>query len=125
MDGFTIYHNPRWGKSRQTLQLLRDNGVEPHIIEYLKDNPTIEELKSLSNKLGKRPSEFVRKGEADFKENNMKDVMGNNNALFRAMAQFPKVMERPIVVKGEKAVMGRPTENVLELLWTVYEYTRQ
>jgi len=95
---------------------LRDNGVEPHIIEYLKDNPTIEELKSLSNKLGKRPSEFVRKGEADFKENNMKDVMGNNNALFRAMAQFPKVMERPIVVKGEKAVMGRPPENVLELL---------
>lgn len=124
MDGFTIYHNPRWGKSRQTLQLLRDNGVEPQIIEYLKNTPTADDLKDLSGKLGKGPSEFVRKGEADFKENNMKDVLSDDNALFRAMAQFPKVMERPIVVKGDRAVLGRPPENVLELLWTVYEYSR-
>ena len=69
MDGFTIYHNPRWGKSRQTLQLLRDNSIEPIIINYLIDIPSQNEIKSLAKKLGKRPAEFVRKGEKDFKEN--------------------------------------------------------
>lgn len=72
-------------------------------------------LKDLSSKLGKRPSEFVRKGEKDFKENNLKEVLDDDEALFAAMAKFPKIMERPIVVKGEKAVLGRPPENVLEL----------
>ncbi len=72
-------------------------------------------LKDLSSKLGKRPSEFVRKGETDFKENNLKEVLDDDEALFAAMAKFPKIMERPIVVKGEKAVLGRPPENVLEL----------
>ena len=113
---YTIYYNPRWGKSRKTLQLLRDNGVEPTIIEYLKDAPTVEELKSLSEKMGIRPAEFVRKGEADFKENNLKEMLDNDNALCSAMTQFPKIIERPIVVKGNKAVLGRPPENVLELL---------
>lgn len=75
----------------------------------------MDELKDLSAKLGKRPSEFVRKGETDFKENNLKEVLDDNEALFAAMAKFPKIMERPIVVKGEKAVLGRPPENVLEL----------
>ena len=116
MDGFTIYHNPRWGKSRQTLQLLRDNGIEPKIIEYLKEIPTKEGVQSLAQKLGKRPSEFVRKGEADFKENGIADILDNDEKMFKAMNQFPKIMERPIVVKGNKAVIGRPPENVLELL---------
>ena len=116
MDGFTIYHNPRWGKSRQTLQLLRDNGIEPTIIEYLKEIPTKEGFQSLAQKLGKRPSEFVRKGEADFKENGIADILDNDEKMFKAMNQFPKIMERPIVVKGNKAVIGRPPENVLELL---------
>jgi len=95
---------------------LRDNGVEPQIIEYLKNTPTADDLKDLSGKLRKGPSEFVRKGEADFKENNVKEVIDDDDALFAAMEQFPKIIERPIVVKGEKAVMGRPPENVLELL---------
>ena len=116
MDGFTIYHNPRWGKSRQTLQLLRDNGIEPTIIEYLKEIPTKEGFQSLAQKLGKRPSEFVRKGEADFKENGIADILDNDEKMFKAMNQFPKIMERPIVVKGNKAVIGRPPENVLELI---------
>ncbi len=73
-------------------------------------------LKDLSAKLGKDPDEFVRKGDKDFKENNLKNVLDDNEALFAAMAKFPKIMERPIVVKGEKAVLGRPPENVLELL---------
>ena len=116
MDGFTIYHNPRWGKSRQTLQLLRDNGIEPTIIEYLKEIPTKEGFQSLAQKLGKRPSEFVRKGEADFKENGIADILDNDEKMFKAMNQFPKIMERPIVVKSNKAVIGRPPENVLDLI---------
>ena len=116
MDGFTIYHNPRWGKSRQTLQLLRDNGIEPTIIEYLKEIPTKEGVQSLAQKLGKRPSEFVRKGEVDFKENGIADILDNDEKTFKAMNQFPKIMERPIVVKSNKAVIGRPPENVLDLI---------
>lgn len=76
----------------------------------------MDEFKDLSKKLGKRPGEFVRKGEADFKENNLKESLDDDDALFAAMAKFPKIMERPIVVKGEKAVLGRPPENVLKLL---------
>ena len=116
MDGFTIYHNPRWGKSRQTLQLLRDNGIEPNIIEYLKDVPSESDFRGLSEKLRKEPAEFVRKGEADFKENGIADILDNDEIMFKAMNQFPKIMERPIVVKGNKAVIGRPPENVLDLI---------
>ena len=95
---------------------MRDNGVEPTIIEYLKNIPTVEELESISTKLKMRPSEFIRKGESDYKENNIKEVLNDDSSLFKAMNQFPKIIERPIVVKGEKAVMGRPPENVLDLL---------
>ena len=117
MDGFTIYHNPRWGKSRKTLQLLRDNGIEPKIIEYLKDIPSAEDFQSLAQKLRKRPLEYVRKGEADYKANDIASILDDDDALVKAMTKYPKIMERPIVVKGDKAVMGRPPENVLELLW--------
>jgi len=116
MNGFTIYHNHRWGKSRKTLQLLRDNGIEPTIIEYLKMVPSVDELKILAGKLGMNPNRFVRKGEADFKEHNLKTILDDNDALFSAMNQFPKTIERPIVVKDDKAVLGRPPENVLSLL---------
>ncbi len=116
MDGFTIYHNPRWGKSRQTLQLLRDNGIEPTIIEYLKDIPTGDILKDLAAKLGKHPNEFVRKGETDFKENNLQETLDNDRALIAAMTHFPKNIERPIVDKEDKAVIDRSPENVLELM---------
>jgi len=116
MDGFTIYHNPRWGKSRQTLQLLRDNGIEPKIIEYLKNIPSESDFRGLSEKLRKGPAEFVRKGEADFKENGITNILDNDEKMFKAMNQFPKIMERPIVVKGNKAVIGRPPENVLDLI---------
>jgi arsenate reductase len=95
---------------------LRDNGIEPTIIEYLKEIPTKEGFQSLAQKLGKRPSEFVRKGEADFKENGIADILDNDEKMFKAMNQFPKIMERPIVVKGNKAAIGRPPENVLDLI---------
>ena len=102
MDGFTIYHNPRWGKSRQTLQLLRDNGIEPTIIEYLKDIPTGTTLKDLAAKLGKHPNQFVRKGEADFKENNLIETLDNERALIAAMTHFPKSLNVPSLLKGIK-----------------------
>tara|TARA_B100000949_G_scaffold179993_1_gene161094 strand:- start:1210 stop:1497 length:288 start_codon:yes stop_codon:yes gene_type:complete len=95
---------------------LRDNGVEPTIIEYLKDIPTGATLKNVAAKLGKHPNQFVRKGEADFKENNLQETLENERALIAAMTHFPKIIERPIVVKGDKAVIGRPPENVLDLL---------
>lgn len=95
---------------------MRDNGIEPTIIEYLKKVPTAKELESLSVKLNMRPAEFVRKGETDFKENNVENILDDDFALFQMMNQFPKIIERPIVVKDNNAVMGRPPENVLDLL---------
>lgn len=95
---------------------MRDNGIEPKIIEYLKAVPSGSDFQSLAQKLGKRPSEFVRKGEVDFKDNGIADILNNDEKMFKAMNQFPKIMERPIVVKGAKAAIGRPPENVLGLL---------
>ena len=82
----------------------------------MKAVPSEVDFQSLAQKSGKRPSEFVRKGEADFKENGIADILNNDEKMFKAMNQFPKIMERPIVVKGNKAVIGRPPENVLGLL---------
>jgi|TARA_Y100000310_G_scaffold95877_1_gene93639 arsenate reductase len=95
---------------------LRDNGIEPKIIEYLKEIPTKEDFQRLAKMLGKKPAEFIRKGELLFKENNVKEIMNDDSAMFEAMNRFPKIMERPIVVKGNKAVLGRPPESVLGLL---------
>ena len=112
----TIYHNPRCSKSRQTLQLIRDNGVEPKIIEYLKTPLKKDELKNITNMLGLRPKEFIRKNENDFKENNLGEIIDDNEKIIEAMASHPKIIERPIVTKGESAIIGRPPENVLDIL---------
>ena len=95
---------------------MRDNGIEPKIIEYLKNIPSESDFRGLSEKLRKGPAEFVRKGEADFKKNGIADILDNDEKTFKAMNQFPKIMERPIVVKSNKAVIGRPPENVLDLI---------
>jgi len=110
-----IYHNPRCSKSRQTLQLINDAKAEVEIIEYLKDIPTVSELKGLFIKLGVEASQIIRKGEPAFKEN-FKGKTLTNDEWINAMIEFPKLIERPIVVKGDKAVLGRPPENVLELI---------
>ncbi len=110
-----IYHNPRCSKSRQTLAIIEENGVNPEIIEYLKDVPSEKELKELINKLGIKPYDLLRKGEADFKEN-YKDKELTDDEWIKAMVRFPKLIERPIVVKNNRAVLGRPPENVLELI---------
>jgi len=110
---FTIYHNPKCSKSRETLKLLEEHTSEINIIEYLKSPLNFDELVQLSNKLGVAPIEFVRTKESLIKEENI-DI-SNDEALLRAMAKYPKIMERPIVVSGDRAIIGRPPENVLSL----------
>lgn len=112
----TIYHNPRCSKSRQTLALLEENGVEPEVVLYLETPPSASDLKELLSKLGISARDLLRKGEDAYKENGLSDKSLSEDALIQAMTQFPKLIERPIVVKGSKAVLGRPPENVLELI---------
>lgn len=110
-----IYHNPRCRKSRETLEIIRNKGVEPEIVEYLKEPLTVDELKDIVEKLGISPSELLRKGEAVYKEEFKGKELSEEEWLY-AMAEYPVLMERPVVVKGNKAVLGRPPEKVNELL---------
>ena len=110
-----IYHNPRCSKSRQTLQLISDAGKDVEIIEYLKDVPTKEELKSIVDLLNISPEQLLRKNEAIFKEQ-FKGRSFTDEEWIKIMIENPKLIERPIVVDGKKAVLGRPPENVLSLL---------
>lgn len=109
-----IYHNPRCSKSRQILKLLEENGKSPEVIEYLKDIPSKNELKSILKKLGIKAEQLLRKNESDFKENYKGKNLGEDQWI-EAMIKHPKLIERPIVIDGEKAVIGRPPEKVLEL----------
>jgi arsenate reductase (glutaredoxin) len=111
----TIYHNPRCGKSRGALALLEQKGVQPHIIEYLKTPPTKEELRAILKKLGMKPEQLVRKGEDIYREKFAGRTLADEQWL-DALVKNPILIERPIVVKGDRAVIGRPPENVLELL---------
>ena len=116
MKEITIYHNPRCSKSRQTLQLLRDNSIEPKIIEYLKTPLKKNELKKISEMLGLRPKEFIRKNESDFNENNYGEIVDDDEKIIAAMVSHPKIIERPIVTAGTIAVIGRPPERVLKVI---------
>jgi len=111
-----IYHNPRCGKSRQTLQLLRDQGIEPEVIEYLKTPPSTQELDDILHKLDMKPRELMRKKEAEYKANSLDDASLDRQALIQAMVNNPILIERPIVIAGEKAALGRPPETVLDIL---------
>ncbi len=112
----TIYHNPRCSKSRQTLALIEEKGVTPEIVLYLESAPTADTLQGLLKKLGISARQLLRKGEDAYKEQNLKDDSLTEAQLIETMTIYPKLIERPIVVKGDKAVLGRPPENVLELL---------
>ncbi|WP_457675042.1 arsenate reductase (glutaredoxin) [Thiolapillus sp.] len=111
-----IYHNPRCSKSRQTLQLLRDKGVEPEIIEYLKTPPTREELEQVLDMLGLEPRQLMRTKEKEYKEQGLADPNLSREQLIDAMLATPKLIERPIVIRDGKAAIGRPPEQVLEIL---------
>ena len=110
----TIYHNPRCSKSRQTLELIRERGVEPEIVEYLNTPPSAADLKAILAKLGKSAAEIVRKKEAA--EEGIDVANLSEDALIQALATHPRAIERPIVINGVKAAMGRPPESVLDIL---------
>nr|WP_068431112.1 arsenate reductase (glutaredoxin) [Magnetospirillum sp. XM-1]CUW38309.1 oxidoreductase\ len=110
----TIYHNPRCGKSRDTLKLIEDKGISPAIVEYLKEPPSAAELTRILGLLGKRPAEILRKKEAA--EAGIDPAGLDDDALIRAMVANPIVIERPIVVTDTKAALGRPPESVLAIL---------
>jgi arsenate reductase len=111
-----IYHNPRCSKSRQTLSILQEHGIQPQIIEYLQHPPSKAQLEKILSLLGIRPRDLIRKKEPEYKQNHLDDPQLSNEQLMEAMIQHPKLIERPIVVSGDKAVLGRPPENVLEIL---------
>lgn len=110
-----IYHNPRCSKSRQTLELLKAQGIDPEIELYLDNPPSAEKLTDLLVKLGIGADQLVRKNEFYYKEN-LKGLELNEHQLIKAMIQNPKLIERPIVVAGERAALGRPPEAVLEII---------
>jgi len=111
-----IYHNPRCGKSRQTLQLLKEQGIEPEIIEYLKTPPSAEELDDILQKLGMAPRDLMRKNETEYKANGLDDQSLDRQALINGMVNHPILIERPIVIANDKAAIGRPPEAVLTIL---------
>lgn len=112
----TIYHNPRCSKSRQTLALLEEHGADLEIIDYLKTPPSAEQLRAIVKLLKLSPREIMRRNETDYKENNLNDHTLCDETLIEAMIKFPKIIQRPIVIHGKKAVLGRPPENVLEII---------
>lgn len=116
MSEVIIYHNPRCSKSRQTLALLEEQGIQPDVRKYLDDAPSAEELKLVLSQLGLSARELLRKKEAEFKENGLDDTSLSDDQIIKVMTAVPKLIERPIVIKGDKARIGRPPESVLEIL---------
>ncbi len=111
-----IYHNPRCTKSRQTLQLLQEQGIEPEVIEYLKTPPDRKTLSAIIAMLGITPRELMRRKEAPWKELGLDDPSIPDGKLIDAMVRHPILIERPIVIAGKQAALGRPPEKVLEIL---------
>ncbi|WP_372831876.1 arsenate reductase (glutaredoxin) [Pontibacterium sp.] len=116
MSDVIIYHNPRCSKSRQTLALLEERGIEPAIVKYLEETPSADELKSVLTKLGISARDLLRKKEAEYKEAGLDDASLNEDQVIAKMIEFPRLIERPIVIKGDAARIGRPPESVLEIV---------
>lgn len=111
-----IFHNPRCSKSRQTLELLTERGIEPEIIRYLETPPTEQELKDILSALNLTPRELMRTKEKEYKEQRLNDPELSDEQLIAAMIATPKLIERPIVIANGKVALGRPPENVLSIL---------
>ena len=110
-----IWHNPRCSKSREALKLLQEEGIEPKIYKYLEEHPRKEEIKRVLEMIGAKPRDIMRTKEKIYKELGLKDV-DDDEKLIEAMAEHPKLIERPIVIKDGKAVLGRPPQKVIELV---------
>ncbi len=115
MSSVTIWHNPRCGKSREGLALLEANGIETDVVKYLDAAPSEAQIRDLLAKLGCSARELMRTKEALYKELELKTVE-DESTLIKAMAEHPKLIERPVVIMGNKAVIGRPPEKILELV---------
>ena len=111
-----IFHNPRCSKSRATLTLLQEQGIEPEIVLYLESPPDAGELRIILDKLGMSPRELMRTGEAEFRQQGLDDQSLTDDELITAMVATPKLIQRPIVLAGGRAAMGRPPESVLDIL---------
>ena len=111
-----IFHNPRCSKSRATLALLQERGIEPEITLYLESPPDADELRSILQKLGLRARELMRKGEAEYREQGLADESLTEDKLIAAMVASPRLIERPIVLANGRAAIGRPLESVIEIL---------
>lgn len=116
MTSVTIYHNPRCSKSRQTLALLEEQGVQPSIVKYLETPPSVAQLQEILTLLALAPRQLMRVKEAEYKALGLDDESLSNEALIAAMIATPKLIERPIVLANGKAAIGRPPENVLAIL---------
>ncbi|MCP3752250.1 arsenate reductase (glutaredoxin) [Pseudomonas sp. SBB6] len=116
MTDLTLYHNPRCSKSRGALELLEARGLAPTVVRYLETPPTAGELKALLGKLNISARQLLRSGEDEYKTLNLADASLSEVQLIDAMVQYPKLIERPILIAGDKAVIGRPPEKVLEIL---------
>ncbi|MCF7804367.1 MAG: arsenate reductase (glutaredoxin) [Candidatus Marinimicrobia bacterium] len=115
MADYTIYHNPRCSKSREGLKILQEAGIEPEIIKYLDDPPSVNELREILEKLDMDAIDIVRRREQEYKDLNLKEKKDDEEALIRAMAEHPRLIQRPIVVSGDRAALGRPPENIKAL----------
>lgn len=111
-----IFHNPRCSKSRQTLQLIRDAGIEPEVVEYIDSPPSTRELTQILKMLGMDAQDLIRKKEPIYKELGLDKRRLSQKEAIQVLHEHPRLMERPIVIKGNRAVIGRPPENVRELL---------
>ncbi|MHB0852693.1 arsenate reductase (glutaredoxin) [Stutzerimonas nitrititolerans] len=116
MTELTLYHNPRCSKSRSALELLEGRGLTPTIIRYLETPPTDAELQDVLNKLGIAPRQLLRTGEDEYKQLNLANPDLSDEQLIEAMVAHPRLIERPILVAGDRATVGRPPEKVLEIL---------
>lgn len=112
----TIYHNPRCSKSRETLELIRSKGIEPEIVLYLETPPDADTMDHLLTLMGKEPRDAMRTKEAPYRELGLSDPGTTREALIEAMVNHPVLIERPIVVNGRRAALGRPPEAVLDIL---------
>ena len=116
MSAYKIFHNPRCSKSRQALQILQDSNCDIEIFNYLETDLDISLIKDVLTKLSLKPRDLLRTSEQDYKDNNLEEDNLSDDDLIDFMIKYPKLIERPIVIKWHKAVLGRPPENVLELL---------
>lgn len=115
-NSIKIFHNPRCSKSRKTMELLTEKGIQPDVVEYLNTPPSKQELEDILNMLGLEPRQLMRTHEAEYKDNNLADESLSREQLVDSMVKFPKIIERPIVISNGKAAIGRPPESVLEIV---------